>query len=383
MPRTLKVAAIQMDATPAPLTERLSRAADLVTEAASAGAQLIALPELFNTGYEYHDRNYAAAEKIDGETVSWMKTLAAQHQIYLIGSLLLLDKNEVYNTALLVAPDGKTWRYDKLFPFAWERAYFKEGKGITVAETPLGKFGMMICWDSAHPDLWQQYAGRVDAMLIVSCPPKLSTGLSLHFPDGLKINSRELGGLWSKIPEGDEFFPDRDMDEQTAWLGVPTVHTVGGGTFRSKLPLAYLSLPTYLAARPDLWNRLSQASQVEIEAGFDKQTKIINADGTVLSRVTDDGDGFTLAEIELADKIPHPTKPQPKMRTPAFAYAIADTLRSVAFPMVYRQGVRKQWGGQMAPVEPATQRMIGGLALALLWRRFRKQRRKQRRRNKR
>src|SRR5215510_7623216 len=181
--RTIKVAAVQMDAAPAPLAERLSRAADLVAEAANGGAQLVVLPELFNTGYEYSDHNYALAERMDGETVTWMKAQAHQHSIHLAGSLMLLDQEDVYNTALLIAPDGRTWRYDKNYPFNWERAYFREGRQITVADTDLGKLGMMICWDSAHPEMWGRYAGKVDAMLIASCPPRLASA-DLVFPDG-------------------------------------------------------------------------------------------------------------------------------------------------------------------------------------------------------
>src|SRR5215470_8981607 len=109
--RTIKVAAVQMDAAPAPLSERLSRAADLIAEASNAGAQLVVLQELFNTGYEYSDRNYGLAETMDGETVTWMKAQALQYNIHLTGSLMLLDNEDIYNSALLIAPDGRTWRY--------------------------------------------------------------------------------------------------------------------------------------------------------------------------------------------------------------------------------------------------------------------------------
>ena len=159
-----------MDATPAPLDERLSRAAYLIAEAVSAGAKIVVLPELFNAGYEYHERNYQLAEPINGKSVTWMKKQSAQHQIHLAGSLMLVDANEIYNTALLIAPDGKLWRYDKQYPFLWERAYLKEGHSLTIADTEFGNLGMMICWDSAHADLWKQYAGKVDAMLVMSCP---------------------------------------------------------------------------------------------------------------------------------------------------------------------------------------------------------------------
>ncbi|MEO1442235.1 MAG: carbon-nitrogen hydrolase family protein, partial [Chloroflexota bacterium] len=135
MSRQLKIAAVRMDAKPALVNERLERAESRVAEAASTGAQLIVLPELFNTGYEYHDNNYTLPEPEDGPTVTWMKAQASQHNAHIAGSLLLVDGKNIYNSQILVAPDGRLWRYDKNYPWLFERAYFKDGQDITVANT--------------------------------------------------------------------------------------------------------------------------------------------------------------------------------------------------------------------------------------------------------
>lgn len=52
MPRSIKIAAIQMDARPAPTAERLARAERLITQIVPSGVDLVVLPEIFNTGYE-------------------------------------------------------------------------------------------------------------------------------------------------------------------------------------------------------------------------------------------------------------------------------------------------------------------------------------------
>src|SRR5512136_2427585 len=109
MARTIKVAAVQMDANPAPAGERLARADRLAAEAAGAGAHLIVLPELFNSGYAYDDANFRRAEPIDGLTATRMKDASARLGVHLAGSLMVLDEDEheVYNALLLFAPNGQ------------------------------------------------------------------------------------------------------------------------------------------------------------------------------------------------------------------------------------------------------------------------------------
>jgi len=357
MPRTLKIAAVQMDATPAVTVERLSRAADLITEAASVGAQLVVLPEVFNTGYEYHDRNYGLAESADGQTVTWMRSQAAQHQIHLAGTLLLKDGDEIYNAALLFSPDGKMWRYDKNYPYGWERAYFREGQGITIADTDLGKLGMMICWDSAHADLWKRYAGEVDAMVIMSCPPAYNQ-LDLVFPDGERLKT-QTGSR--------EAVFGTDMDKAAAWLRVPVVNTSGGGMFRSKVPAPYLSVAASLIFQPKLWSKFKDAPEIMLEAGYFQQTKVIDSGGKVLSRVETSGDGYTLAEVQLADSPPHPAdSPLPRVGIPAPLLFLLDYVITALMIRLYREGTRRQWGARMSPRDSRTVVWGGVVILALL-----------------
>src|SRR5262245_12870362 len=119
MPRSIKVATIQMDANCAPVHERLARAEKIIMEAAQSGAQLIILPELFNLGYGYSDENFSRAEPMDGKTSLWMKETAEHLKIHLAGTLLIYEEGEIYNSLLLYSPSGQQWRYDKNYPWAW------------------------------------------------------------------------------------------------------------------------------------------------------------------------------------------------------------------------------------------------------------------------
>ena len=336
MTNKIRVAAVQMDAAPAPIMERLARAGNLIADASSNGAQLIVLPELFNTGYQYDNQNYQLAETVDGQTMIWMSDQAKTHNIHLAGSFLFRDGDEIYNTAFLIAPDGKRWRYDKQFPWLWERAYFRGGNHNEIAHTELGDIGMLICWDSAHPELWKQYEGQVDMLLVMSCPPKMSSP-ELVFPDGKRVPQRKLSGIFSYLHTEEEYFPAKDMDHQAGWLGVPVVATVGAGKVRLKIPRPYLGAAFFTAFRPDLWSRFRQFKQMMLETGFDKQTKIIDETGKVLSRVEQDGDGFTLSEIELSPPKSKPVEKQPQMRTQSLTYFMSDTLSEWLLASFYRK----------------------------------------------
>lgn len=319
--KNITLAAIRMDAAPAPTASRLERAETLVSAVAAQGAQVAVLPEVFNTGYEYHDRNYSLAEKPDGPTVSWLKEAAHRHNLYLAGSLLLRDGADIYNAMLLVAPNGKTWRYDKSYPWVWERAYFRPRQHpITPAETDLGKIGMMICWDSGHPSLWAAYAGKVDLMLLSSCPPLLHQGKYI-FPDGKFVQPSGLGPLLQLAYRNGEKVFGEYMRQQAAWLGVPLVNTTGAGHFQTFLPNPRLSLTLFMAARPDLlWKYGGQAEQVRVECGYFNETFIADASGRVLGRVERDGDDFMVSTVSLAEQTPIPQGPQPKMALSPLTY---------------------------------------------------------------
>lgn len=337
MARKLKLASISLDIEPAPPERRLERAERQVAQAAAQGAQLAALPELFNAGYRYQPQNYSLAESLDGLTVSWLKASAARYGLHLAGSLLLRADGEIYNAMLLVAPDGQMWRYDKSYPWGWERAYFRAGGGPQVAETALGRIGMLVCWDVAHPDLWQAYAGQVDWVLACSCPPRL-TEPEYRLPDGRRVSYRQLGPLIAGLAGEAERVFVQGVRRQAAWLGTPFLCASGSGRFRSRLPAARRSLALNLAFAPWLARYLHQAGEIEVEAGMAPAGCILAADGATLATAPAEGDGQVLAEIALADAPPQPaTGTAPKTAAP-LSYLLSDRLLPA-----FSQGDYRRW----------------------------------------
>lgn len=345
MPKTIRVAAVQMDAAPAPLTERLERAEMLASEAARSGAQLVVLPELFNIGYAYTDENFARAESMDGKTSSWMKSTAARLDIHLAGTILLIENGDIYNSMLLFSPNGKMWRYDKNYPWAWERGYFRERRGITVARTELGDLGMMICWDVGHPNLWKRYAGKTDMLVVASCPPDAPQA-SYDFPNGEKMAFNDMGSAMEALKDAGKLFFGDMVDQQAQWLGVPVVNSGACGTVKTPIPKANALLRMFALFAPHIQKLRSQASQMQMSCGMMPSCKVVDVNGNVVEeRDPGEGEGFIMAEVSLGDSKSMPKGRQPKPPLSFINYQLSILNADVTVPAmmrsVYKNGLKK------------------------------------------
>ncbi|HJT69730.1 MAG TPA: carbon-nitrogen hydrolase [Terriglobales bacterium] len=161
MPENFRVGLVQMSATGDP-EDNLKRAIQRVEEAAKKGAQIICLPELFQTQY-FCQREDAAlfdlAEPIPGPTTAKLADTAKRLRIVLVGSLFEKRAPGVYhNTAVMLDADG-TLRgiYRKMHipddPLYYEKYYFTPGDlGFKAFDTQVGKVGTLVCWDQWYPE---------------------------------------------------------------------------------------------------------------------------------------------------------------------------------------------------------------------------------------
>jgi predicted amidohydrolase len=341
MSKTIQVATLQMDANPAPVEERLRRAEGIITRAAQDGAQLVVLPELFNTGYGYTNVNFDLAEPMDGKTSSWMKAIASHLSIHLAGSLLIHENGEIYNSLLLFSPSGECWRYDKSYPWAWERGYFRERHGVTVAHTNLGDLGMLLCWDVAHLNLWREYAGQVDMIVAASCPPD-APNATFQFPDGSQLDFSDLGSAMDSIKTAGEQTFGEIVDQQARWLGVPVVNSGVTGLIRTYIPKAKSLVLSFLLLLPRLVKQLKDAEQMEMSSGMIASCKIVNANGQVIAqRNPSEGEGYAMAKVNLQEQKPKPSGAQPKSTIPSLAYLNADVMVPLMMRSVYQKGKRR------------------------------------------
>lgn len=155
----VRVAVVQLD--PQVGVERLKANAEHAVEAAgravAQGADVVVLPELATTGYSFQNRAeaYAHAEPVpDGDTVRMWEAFAAEHDVHVVAGLVEQDGVRLFDTAVLVGPSGYVGRYRKTHLWYREKLWFTPGdEGFPVFETPIGRIGLLICWDIWFPEV--------------------------------------------------------------------------------------------------------------------------------------------------------------------------------------------------------------------------------------
>jgi predicted amidohydrolase len=151
--------------------KNLQTAVRMANEAASRGANLLVLPELFTTGYCL-DQASLLAETPKGHSIRLLRDLAGRFHLCLIaGSLLEKRENRIYNTSPVIGKDGRLLGfYDKthLFPTFQEDRYLTPGGELPVFRTDMGVFGVMICFDIRFPELARSLA--LSGAQVILCP---------------------------------------------------------------------------------------------------------------------------------------------------------------------------------------------------------------------
>jgi predicted amidohydrolase len=177
-----KIACLQMASRPYDREYNIRKAGGMVREAAGRGAELCLLPELFVPGYSLTDENYRHAETMQGPTVSALAELAAGLGVHVSGSIIEKDAGDYYNTMFIVGPEGLCRPvHRKVHVASIESLYWKRGRQGTIVKTALGDIGLGICNDLRYPDLWRDYAGKVDLVLLCAAWPELLGGLNIRW----------------------------------------------------------------------------------------------------------------------------------------------------------------------------------------------------------
>jgi len=119
-------------------------------------ADVMVLPELFNTGYYFSNIEEVAsvAEKIpDGFTCRQLTETAKQWRMHIVAGILEEDEGKYYNSAVLIGEEGYIDHYRKIHLFNEEKNFFTPGdRPFRVYDTGKAKIGIMICFDWIFPE---------------------------------------------------------------------------------------------------------------------------------------------------------------------------------------------------------------------------------------
>ncbi len=142
----------------------------------AVATEIVVLPEMFTTGFSMKPQLFA--ETMEGETVAWMKRMAAAKKIILTGSVIIKDAGNYYNRLIWMLPNGQFGYYDKrhLFAFAGEDAHYTAGNKRLITSVKGWKINVQVCYDLRFP-VWarqqpQEAGQEYDLLLYVANWPQ-------------------------------------------------------------------------------------------------------------------------------------------------------------------------------------------------------------------
>lgn len=152
----IKVAACQIEPHIGDKDYNLKKMIEFIDKAADQGATLIVLPELANTGYIFNSREeaFSLAEPVpNGPTTSLLMKKARKRNLYICSGITELDGQVLYNSAVLVGPQGYIGKFRKVHLWDEEKIFFEHGNlGFPVFDLPFGRVGIFICYDGWFPE---------------------------------------------------------------------------------------------------------------------------------------------------------------------------------------------------------------------------------------
>ncbi len=156
-----KIGLVQMACSTDP-DANLERAIAGVREAASQGAEIVCLQELFRSQYFCREENaelFNLAESIPGPSTEALSSIALELQVSIVASLFEKRAHGLYhNTAAILDADGSlVGLYRKMHipddPLYFEKFYFTPGDlGFKNFETRFSRIGVLVCWDQWYPE---------------------------------------------------------------------------------------------------------------------------------------------------------------------------------------------------------------------------------------
>lgn len=169
----MRVAAVQHDIVWENPQRNFELLAPLVAEAAHAGARLVALAEMYATGFSMAAERIA--EDAAGPSADFLADQAQRHQVWVCGSVPtkarpLAPSELPTNSFVLASPVGVVQRYDKLHPFTYagEHEHYGAGEVASTFDVEGVRVTPFVCYDLRFADEWWAKAGATDLYVCVA-----------------------------------------------------------------------------------------------------------------------------------------------------------------------------------------------------------------------
>lgn len=264
---TLPMAAIQMAPVLGNVKSNLKQAEHLIGQAVKQGARWIVLPEMFTSAVAFHDDMLSAIEPFEGNTLQRLRFLVQKSNVHIGGSYLAQHSDGVFNTFVLVSPDGSVLTHNKDQPTYWENCYYQGGNDDGILDTAIGPVGAVLCWEFIRSRTARRLFNKVNLVMGGSCwwtLPEDASPNSPRWADNLKMLQHA-------------------PIKMAKMLGVPVVHGSHAGTFEG-----FFS--------PEL-------ADVSYNSSYLGETMIVDASGHVLERLSkQEGEGVVISDITITEQ---------------------------------------------------------------------------------
>lgn len=177
MSNTIKIAAAQIDVQLGKVEHNLAKILAFSGEAAGNDADLVVFPECALTGYGFDSRGEAlpAAQAVPGPATDTVSALCSDLGIHVIFGMLEKVEDKLYNTAVLIGPDGVAFKYHKNhIPFQGVDRFVDKGDApFQLCNASDVRIGLQICYDIFFPE-----SSRVHSLLgadLVALPTNFAT----------------------------------------------------------------------------------------------------------------------------------------------------------------------------------------------------------------
>jgi nitrilase len=184
------VAAIQMTSSHI-VADNLTAAGDLLREAKNLGCDIACLPENFSfIGLRDADKLQVAEPDGAGPVQSFLSDTARKLKMWILGGTIVIrgdTARRVANSSLLIDAAGKrVARYDKIHLFDVtipgrdeqyrESTHVTPGRELVIADTPVGKLGLSVCYDMRFPELYRELVSKGAEWLAMPAAFTVPTG---------------------------------------------------------------------------------------------------------------------------------------------------------------------------------------------------------------